>query len=409
VSNKKRIAIVLRTMGLGGAEVVTLNLGSYFLENEFDVEIITTGDPGIWFKRIGEMGMKGIHVHGRYQFHHLVHSFRVGKKLLARKYDVVILTNSERYAHAAINMFPDNVIVIPWIRNDEQDAYAKALVNKDAWNVAVGVSPKVAERAASLAENRPTVFISNGIEPPASELWQKRLKYDLPLRLVFVGRIEEWQKGVFFLPEIIKGCLERDLKVVLHVIGDGTDLDALKEKTKNLGVEDAVSFLGALPHAEVFKEMLTSHVLLMPSFFEGLPAVPIEAQACGCVPIASRLEGITDIVVDNEETGFLVDIGDVKGFVNKIEQSQNYPDKWSEMSKAGHEKVIREYRIETMGKNFIKLISDALNGHYPLPYPRRKYLWVNPMAFTWREHVPRTIHRLGLGNLVRKLFAPRFN
>lgn len=409
MSGKERIAIVTRTIGCGGAEAVMVNLGKSLNSLGYEVEIATTGDPGDWFDHISEMGMKGKHIQGRYQYHHIVHSYRVGRKLVAGNYDVIILSNSERYAQAAINMLANNVIVIPWIHSDEQDAYAKALVNKDVWNVAVGVSPRVTHRAASLARNRPTVYISNGIEPPKKEMWRNRLKYDLPLRLVFVGRIEEWSKGVLFLPEIMKECKTRGLNVTLNIVGDGKDIASLKENTRALEVYDVVHFLGQLQREEVYDQLLESHILLMPSFFEGLPTAPLEAQACGCVPIASRLGGITDIVIDDGQTGFLVDIGDVKDFVDKIELIYNNPNKWSEMSKAGHEKVLREFSVENMGKKFMQLISDALDGHYPLARPRRKYFPVNPMAFTWREHIPRSIHRLGLGNFVRKLFAPRFN
>jgi len=409
VSGKERIAIVTRTIGCGGAETVMLNLGKFLNRLEYEVEIVTTGDPGDWFNHISEMGLKGKHINGRYKFHHVVHSYRVGRNLAANNYDIVILSNSERYAQAAINMLANNVIVIPWIHSDEQDAYEKALINKDVWNVAVGVSPKVTHRAASLARNRPTVYISNGIEPPKEEMWRNRLKYCLPLRMVFVGRIEEWSKGVLFLPEIMNECKTRSLNVTLSIIGDGEDITSLKEKISALSVYDVVRFLGQLSVDEVYGQLLESHILLMPSFFEGLPTVPLEAQACGCVPIATRLEGITDIVIDDGRTGFLVDIGDVKGFVDKIEQIQNDPIKWSEMSKAGHQKVLREFSVENMGKAFMHLFSDALNGYYPLARQRQNYFPVNPMAFTWREHIPRSIHRLGLGNFVRKLFAPRFN
>lgn len=409
MSKRTIIAIVTRTVSFGGADTVMLNLGRYLNENGFYVELITTGDPGDWFNRISEMGMKGRHINGRYQYHHVVHSYRVGRELAADNYNVIILSNSERYAQAAINMLANNVIVIPWIHSDEQDAYAKALINKDVWNVAVGVSPKVAHSAASLALNRPIVLISNGIEPPKEEMWRNRLKYDLPLRLVFVGRIEEWSKGVLFLPEIMKECKTRGLNVTLSIVGDGKDIASLKEKTRALEVYDVVHFLGQLQREEVYDQLLESHILLMPSFFEGLPTAPLEAQACGCVPIASRLEGITDIVIDDGQTGFLVDIGDVKDIVDKIERIYNDPNRWSEMSESGHEKVLHEFSVENMGKRFMQLISDALDGHYPLARPRRRYLPVNPMAFTWREHIPRSIHRLGLGNLARKLFAPRFN
>ncbi len=56
-----------------------------------------------------------------------------------------------------------------------------------------------------------------------------------------------------------------------------------------------------------------------------------------------------------------------------------------------------------MGRRFDDLIQACLRGEYPLQRPRRAWLPVNPLAFIWREAIPREIHRLGIGNRIRTL------
>lgn len=389
-------------MGCGGAETVALNLGRYLGKNGFEVEIMTTGGTGMWFHRIAETGMKARHVSGRNTQHHMIHSLRVGRIMKTGRYDVVILSNSERYAHAAINMLPDEGIAIPWVHSDETDAYRKALINEDAWNVAVGVSPKVTQTLRSMCRDRPVVHICNGIETSKEIELKNRRTWGKPFRLIFIGRVEQWSKGVLVLPEIIKRSKERGLKVLLTIIGDGKDLDVLKRKSHKDGIQDKMFFLGALSPSQVYKHLLDSHALLMPSFFEGLPTAPLEAQACGCVPVISRLEGITDLVVDDGQTGFLVNTGDTEGFVDAVKYLHDDSVRWAEMSHAGRRKVLREFTVERMGESFRQLICDCFEGKYPLKRSRRKYLMVNPAAFTWKEHVPRWVHRLGMGNRLRR-------
>jgi glycosyltransferase involved in cell wall biosynthesis len=392
-------------MSCGGAEAQMLLLGRYLNDHGFDVYVITTADRGEWFDRIAEMGMGSRHIEGRGIRSEMAHAREVGKVLARSEYDVVMLSNSERYAHAALNSFPNEVIVIPWVHNHDGDAYRKALINRKGWNVAVGVGPKVAETMTSMAPDSAVVCITNAVTQPSDEDWMRRNGYALPLKIIHAGRITQRQKNVLALPDIIQACLKRNLNITLSVVGSGADLDELKGKIQSMRLGDVISLEGAVPRDELYSKLLNAHVLLLPSFYEGMPVVPMEAQACGCVPICSRLEGITDAVIDDSETGFLVDVEDIDGFADAIETLCEDPEQWSAMSRAGHEKSMTDFSIDRMGERFMALIRDAIDGRYPLPHPRRKWMTVNPMAFTWREYVPRSVHRLGIGSKLRRVFG----
>jgi len=142
----------------------------------------------------------------------------------------------------------------------------------------------------------------------------------------------------------------------------------------------------------------------MPSYYEAMPCVPIEAQFCGCVPIVTKLPGVTDTIIDQGQTGILVDADDINGFVEAIGGLVNDPIRWKAMSEAGQNRA-GKFTVETMGQRFDDLIQACLRGKYALHRPRRTWLPVNPLSFTWREAIPHEIHRLGIGNRIRTLFG----
>jgi hypothetical protein len=88
------------------------------------------------------------------------------------------------------------------------------------------------------------------------------------------------------------------------------------------------------------------------------------------------------------ETGLLVEVENVAGFADAITRLYNDPAKWSQMSSAAYETAKRRYSVEAMGRSYLDLITDALNGQYPLPRPRKDQQGFDPRVFAWRDFVP---------------------
>lgn len=403
-----KVAIVTGRLSMGGAELIILNLGRSLRQLGYDVTIFTTSMIGDWFEQIEKNGLRALHIEGRFQVHPYLHAWRVGRRLREENFNVVILTkftNSERFSQAALNMLPDHVIAIPWIHSDTKDTYRTALANRDAWNVAVGVGVRVAETAAQKSKGKHVLYIPNGLMPPPVKLLKNgRPAEARPFRLCFVGRMEQVSKGIFNLPAILDRCGQKGLGIILDVVGDGPDREELVQRFEQVEVMDRVVFHGAVPHDEIFNFFCRAHVVLMPSYYEAMPCVPIEAQFCGCVPIVSKLAGVTDTIIDDGQTGVLVDVDDINGFVEAIGGLVNDRARWQAMSEAGQFRAT-EFTVDAMGRRFDQLIQSCLRGKYPLQRPRLTWLPVNPLAFTWREAIPRGIHRLGIGNRIRTLLG----
>src|SRR2546426_3185868 len=102
-------------------------------------------------------------------------------------------------------------------------------------------------------------------------------------------------------------ALRRRFPGLAYVIGgSGDDVPRLSALAEQLGVSDAVHFVGEVPDEELSARLSAADVFVMPSRKEGFGIVFIEAMACGTPVIACGLEGSSDALLDGR-VGVLVD------------------------------------------------------------------------------------------------------
>lgn len=107
---------------------------------------------------------------------------------------------------------------------------------------------------------------------------RKELGIDEEILVGHVGRFI-YQKNHEYLIDIMKRVTDDGINAKLLLIGTGVDEDAIRAKTESLGLSDRVLFYGTSDR--VNELMQAMDVFVMPSRFEGLPIVGVEAQAAG--------------------------------------------------------------------------------------------------------------------------------
>jgi glycosyltransferase involved in cell wall biosynthesis len=131
-----------------------------------------------------------------------------------------------------------------------------------------------------------------------------------------IGRLEYPKGQDFFLEAFSRLVLDcADIKALL--VGTGPERTHLETQAKQLGLRGRVIFTGVRKDVVNFLEEL--NVLVLPSYWEGLPNVLIEALSCGCPVVATRVGGVPELIED-EQTGLLVDAGDVNGLTIAIKR-----------------------------------------------------------------------------------------
>lgn len=115
------------------------------------------------------------------------------------------------------------------------------------------------------------------------------------LKLVYVGRISDYQKRTGDLLKIVSLLVNDNKRFHLDIIGDGVAARALLEQQFNdAHLSEYVTFRGWLSKQEVARYLATSDILLLTSDFEGTPIAMMEALAAGCGVVGTRVSGIED-------------------------------------------------------------------------------------------------------------------
>ena len=115
-----------------------------------------------------------------------------------------------------------------------------------------------------------------------------RQKYGIPENAFVVGHVGRfsYQKNHEFLIKIFRKLKDRFENSFLLLIGSGELMDDAVQQTKTLGLEDSVIFVGNVNNVEDYFQAM--NVFVLPSRFEGLPIVGVEAQAAGLPVITSK-------------------------------------------------------------------------------------------------------------------------
>jgi len=135
----------------------------------------------------------------------------------------------------------------------------------------------------------------------------------------------------------------------LRIIGTGELWSAVRELIRELNLTDAVTLLGAQPHAVFLSEAMQADIFMQPSIVArdgttegGAPTVLIEAQCMGLPVISSFHADIPEIVRDGE-SGHLVAENDVESLSETLSRLLEEPHRWEEMGRLGHEHVLRQH------------------------------------------------------------------
>lgn len=148
-----------------------------------------------------------------------------------------------------------------------------------------------------------------------------------PLRLLFVGRLEE-EKGCGRAVEILARLKQLGVPASLDVVGDGPDRALFETGMREAGLCKDVRFLGWLPRHGLAELYAGAHFLVHPSMTsEGWPKVISEGMAYGVIPVTSSVSSIPQYL-QRFQTGRALDPTRPQGFVDALAWYVSHRTDW---------------------------------------------------------------------------------
>ncbi len=246
----------------------------------------------------------------------------------------------------------------------------------------VCVSASLRERAIALGlvARSKTVLLgsgsSNGVDPSRFEPTQEKavlaamLREDLGIGpdqpvIGFAGRFTR-DKG---LPELVTAfqTIQREIpEAVLLLVGDRKEGDAIPEDVRGAIISDpAIHCVGFTSQIELYYHVM--NVFVLPTYREGFPNTVLEAQAAGLPVVTTVATGAVDAIFDGV-TGLLTPVGDAGRLAAAVLSILADPARMRTMGLKGRERVLREFRNQTVWEALTLLYRTMLQEHgYPVP------------------------------------------
>jgi glycosyltransferase involved in cell wall biosynthesis len=146
--------------------------------------------------------------------------------------------------------------------------------------------------------------------------------------VLFVGRFHVDKRLPLLLEATARVTAGRE-SVGLWLVGEGPEETVLRRTAGELGIAGGCHFVGKADRPTVARYMNAADLLVLPSIWEGMPTVVVEALACGLACVTTRVGDVADAVIDGQ-TGYVVD-AQPDALADGIEKVlARHPEHWRE-------------------------------------------------------------------------------
>jgi len=242
-------------------------------------------------------------------------------------------------------------------------------------HVFFGVSPRFRSiyESSELPRDR-FRLIPNGVDlarfSPASPADRRALRArlgiaaDVPM-LLFVGFFSREKCPDVLFEAWTRMAAAGDHTSVLVFVGgnrpgyyevDPSLADQIRVRAGQLSLEGRLRFVDSTQEIETYYR--AADIFVMPSVREGLPNALLEAMACGLACVATRLEGVTDTILDDSASGILVPPRDVPALTTALVALVGDPARARSMGARAREHVARTYSAATTAQQYLAAYRD---------------------------------------------------
>lgn len=373
----KNILLFTDTKQVGGAELQMLLLAKFLDKKNFNVHLICSESESLkkWAKKIENEGVK-VHKIKVKSKHDKKFYFRTKKVIKDYKIDLlhahVWNPASCRWGLLAAKSSKIKFIITehdPFKLSKIKDLFKKWVLKNCSKIIAVSKENQKLLKKLYPNFSKKTIVIHNGLD---IEWWNSQtLKFtekdiikiktktfhahEDTLILTCISELHP-RKGVDKLIKSLKNIVKIYSNVKLVIIGEGKESKNLKNLTKNLNLENHVTFLGR--QSNIPQLLKSSNIFVLGSNREAFGFVNLEAMSCHLPIIAPEVGGIPEII-ENQKNGLLYEKNDLrkleKNIINLIQNSELR----IKMGNEGYKILKEKFSAQKMSQEYEKIYEDV--------------------------------------------------
>ncbi len=209
----------------------------------------------------------------------------------------------------------------------------------------VAVCSSLKQTALQTDPSMGIAVIPNGVD---TQLFTAVSKHDPHcFQLITVSRLIE-RKGIQHILQALATLPLAD--VHLTIVGEGNYQQTLIEQSKQLGLQDRVTFYGYCPREQLSQVFEGKHVFVLPSMAEAFGQAFVEAMAFGLPVIGAKTGGVMDVIA--EENGILVDADSPEQIKDAITTLYHDRQRCQQMGKNNRNKVVEHYSWQCVAEQY---------------------------------------------------------
>lgn len=366
-----RVLHIMSTVTGGGVERRRLSLAKYLDKEKFELKIIGTRKSGNIAEQIEKNGVGIVEV-GDFTgpFHWEKHK-KVQQIIEDFQPQIIHGAVFEGVTMAAINGFLKKVpIVIIEETSDPQNRSWKANVLIKLFSLvsdkAIAIAPNVADYLTKTANisKRKVVIINNGVEIPRPvstvEIEDLKKQYAISENDFIIGSVGRLFNDHKRFTDIIEAvAIIPDQNIKLLIVGSGPDEELIRDKVKELNIENRVLLTGYQFDTAVFYKIM--NVFCIASQREGFGLVAAEAMLHQLPVIGTKVGGLQNVILDGE-TGFLIPPHSPKDIAAKISALYQNRELRLQFGKNGFERAMENYTEKRYVKDVENLYFQLLKN-----------------------------------------------
>jgi glycosyltransferase involved in cell wall biosynthesis len=165
------------------------------------------------------------------------------------------------------------------------------------------------------------------------------------------------EKGLATLLEAFSVVTRMHPGLRLAIVGSGPELDALERLSRDLGIANECLFYPSTNDVASWLRMID--VFVLPSLSEAFPNSVMEAMACGCCAIASRIGGIPELITDGL-TGMLFEAGSATSLAAKLRAAIEDADLRNSISQSGQAFISERFSSQASARRMEEIYNHFL-------------------------------------------------